>query len=117
MVQIEGLKLMETSKMFVIEFVSLIAGCLSEDILFWAAENGKYWNEGWKVFLTPKIKSAVLKWDPSVLKFAKQRCKVSVHYKDVVLFILNNQRGNAQINIFYLSVVLVSCGLFGRMCC
>ncbi|XP_039278803.1 uncharacterized protein LOC111049031 [Nilaparvata lugens] len=52
-----------------------LAAVIVEDLLFRVSKGKSRWNESWRIFLTPKIRYAVLALEESLLKFAADRCK------------------------------------------
>nr|CAD7396233.1 unnamed protein product [Timema poppensis] len=62
-----------------------LAGTVVEDLLLQAhrktcSDKTKQqsltgWNDDWKVFLTPELKNAILKWDKELLRFVSERCQ------------------------------------------
>ncbi|XP_054283911.1 uncharacterized protein LOC129000875 isoform X2 [Macrosteles quadrilineatus] len=52
-----------------------LASRIAEDLLTYASKDATYWNDSWVIFLTPKISSAILKWDRFILEFVGKRCK------------------------------------------
>ncbi|KAL1124527.1 hypothetical protein AAG570_001153 [Ranatra chinensis] len=64
-----------------------IAGEVIEALMQRAYQKTGVWTPYWLVFLTPKVKSALLPWDKPVLAIARKKCKllrqVLVTSKDV----------------------------------
>ncbi|XP_075213644.1 uncharacterized protein LOC142319857 [Lycorma delicatula] len=52
-----------------------LAAVIVEDLLVRASLGKTRWNDSWRIFLTPKIRFAILDLEESLLKFVALRCK------------------------------------------